>query len=107
MNLPTLALLGLVVAMTSGCEPKPEVTGPKSSSAEAKSLTDAASKAASENPADALALADSLKNRQDVSAEDRAAALKAQQDALKKLSESAASGDAKAQEAIDKYRASK
>ena len=61
----------------------------------------------SDNPADALALAESLRNRQDVSAEDRAAALKAQQDALKKLSESAASGDAKAQEAIDKYRASK
>jgi hypothetical protein len=90
-----------------GCEPKSEVTAPKDSSAEAKALTDAASKAAGDNPADALALAESLRNRQDVSAEDRAAALKAQQDALKKLSESAASGDAKAQEAIDKYRASK
>lgn len=106
MKPATFPLLCLLIAVL-GCEPKPEVTGPKSSSAEAKSLTDAASKAASENPADALALAESLKNRQDVSAEDRAAALKAQQDALKKLSESAASGDAKAQEAIDKYRASK
>ena len=35
------------------------------------------------------------------------AALKAQQDALKKLAEAAATGDAKAKEAIDKYRASK
>jgi len=52
-------------------------------------------------------LAESIKNREDISAADRAAALKAQQDALKKLSDAAASGDAKAQSAIDKYRASK
>ena len=104
---PILPALLCILLVAFGCEPKPDATGPKASSAEAKSLTDAASKAASDNPADALALAESLRNRQDVSAEDRAAALKAQQDALKKLSESAASGDAKAQEAIDKYRASK
>ena len=104
---PTIPSLLCLLALVSGCEPKPEATGPATSSAEAKSLTDAASKAASENPADALALAESLQNRQDVSAEDRAAALKAQQDALKKLAVSAASGDAKAQQAIDKYRASK
>jgi hypothetical protein len=41
------------------------------------------------------------------SAANRAAALKAQQDALKKLADAAATGDAKAKEAIDKYRASK
>ena len=67
----------------------------------------AAAKAAAENPADALALAESIKNREDISAADRAAALKAQQDALKKLADAAATGDAKAKEAIDKYRASK
>ena len=67
----------------------------------------AAAKAAAENPADALALAESIKNREDISAADREAALKAQQDALKKLAEAAATGDAKAKEAIDKYRASK
>ena len=75
--------------------------------ADAPALADAAAKAASDNPADALALAESIKNREDVSAADRAAALKAQQDALKKLSDAAATGDAKAKEAIDKYRASK
>jgi prepilin-type N-terminal cleavage/methylation domain-containing protein len=59
---------------------------PKSSSSESRALTDAAAKASAENPADALALAESIKNREDISA---------------------ATGDAKAKEAIDKYRASK
>lgn len=105
MKLSFLSVILLLLAL--GCEPKPEVAAPKDSSAEAKALADAAGKAASDNPADALALAESVKNRDDVSAADRAAALKAQQDALKKLSDAAATGDAKAKEAIDKYRASK
>jgi len=70
----------LLFALAAGCEPKSEVNAPKDSSAEGKALTDAAAKAAAENPADALALAESLKNRDDISAADRAAALKAQQD---------------------------
>ena len=98
-------MIALLLAV--GCEPKSEVVEPKSSSSEAKALTDAASKAAAENPADALALAESIKNREDISAADRAAVIKAQQDALKKLADAAATGDAKAKEAIDKYRASK
>ena len=105
MKISILSILALLLAL--GCEPKPEVSAPKDSSAEAKALIDAAAKAAAENPADALALAESIKNRDDISAADRAAALKAQQDALKKLSDAAASGDSKAQSAIDKYRASK
>ena len=77
----TLTASFAALFLVLGCEPKPEVSAPKDSSAEAKALTDAASKAAAENPADALALAESIKNREDVSAADRAAALKAQQDA--------------------------
>jgi hypothetical protein len=105
MKISFLSLITLLLVL--GCEPKSEVAAPKDSSAEAKALTDAAAKAAAENPADALALAESIKNREDISAADRAAALKAQQDALKKLSDAADTGDAKAKEAIDKYRASK
>ncbi|NBP24387.1 MAG: hypothetical protein EBU81_07535 [Proteobacteria bacterium] len=82
MKLSFLSVILLLLAL--GCEPKPEVAAPKDSSAEAKALADAAAKAASDNPADALALAE-----------------------LKKLSDAAATGDAKAKEAIDKYRASK
>jgi len=106
-NSVALCLGFLLLAPTAGCGPKSEAPAPRTSSAESRALTDAAAKAASDNPADALAIAESLNNRQDVSAEDRAAALKAQQEALKKLSDSAAAGDSKAQEAIDKYRASK
>ena len=105
MKTSILSILALLLAL--GCEPKPEVAAPKDSSAEAKALADAAAKAASDNPADALALAESIKNREDISAADREAALKAQRDALKKLADAAATGDAKAKEAIDKYRASK
>ncbi|MSU31385.1 MAG: hypothetical protein EXS25_01755 [Pedosphaera sp.] len=97
----------VVAILVSGCEPKSEVVAPKDSSAEAKSLAEATSKAAMEQPADALALVESLNRRNDVSTADRAVALKAQQDALKKLAEDAASGNAQAQSAIDRYRASK
>ena len=84
MKISFLSVIALFLAV--GCEPKSEVVEPKSSSSEAKALTDAAAKAAAENPADALALAESIKNREDISA---------------------ATGDAKAKETIDKYRASK
>ncbi len=100
---PVLALVFLM----SGCAPKSEVVTPKDSSAEAKALAEATTRAAREQPAEALALVESLNRRNDVSSADRAAALKAQQDALKKLAEEAAAGNAQAQSAIERYRASK
>jgi len=102
----TLALMTL--AAGPGCQRESSTaTAPKESSAEAKGLADAARKAAETAPADAVDLAGSVAARADLSAADREAALKAQQDALKKLAAAAAAGDAAAQKAIDKYRASK
>ena len=100
---PFLALVFFI----SGCAPQSEVVTPKDRSAEAKALAEATTRAAMEQPAEALALVESLNRRNDVSSADRAAALKAQQEALKKLAEDAAAGNAQAQSAIDRYRASK
>ena len=110
MRRPSLvfALVLMALAAGPGCQRESSApTAPKESSAEAKGLADAARKAAETAPADAVDLAGSVAARGDLSTADREVAIQAQQTALKKLAAAAAAGDAEAQKAIDKYRASK
>lgn len=105
----TYILIGMLASFVAGgCGSKPEEpSGPAQSSAEGKAMADATAQAANINPADALDLAASVAARRDVSDADRAAVFEAERTALKKLREAAATGDAAAKEAMEKFRARK